>query len=51
MNKRGAKLPKPNFSGKGSVFGTTVNRSSKTFIDANRACQADLRAVSPNTGA
>ena len=44
MTKHGVKLPKPNFSGQGSVFGTSVNRSSKTFISANRVCQADLRA-------
>jgi hypothetical protein len=51
MTKHDVKLPKPNFSGQGSVFGTSVNRSSTTFIAANRACQADLRTVSPNTGA
>lgn len=50
MDSHGVKLPKPNFSGSGSVFGTRVKRSSKTFISANRICQADLRASSANPG-
>jgi len=50
MNTHGVKLPKPNFSGTGSVFGTSVKRSSKTFISANRICQADLRASSTSSG-
>jgi hypothetical protein len=50
MDSHGVKLPKPNFSGSGSVFGTSVKRSSKTFISANRICQADLRASSANPG-
>jgi hypothetical protein len=32
------------------VFGTSVKRSSKTFISANRICQADLRASSTSSG-
>jgi hypothetical protein len=46
MNTHGVKLPKPNFSGSGSVFGTSVKRSSKSFISANRICQADLQPSS-----
>jgi hypothetical protein len=50
MNTHGVKLPKPNFSGSGSVFGTSVKRSSKSFISANRICQADLRPSSSPGG-
>lgn len=50
MDTHGVKLPKPNFSGSGSVFGTSVKRSSKTFINANHICQADLRTSASSGG-
>jgi hypothetical protein len=50
MDAHGVKLPKPNFSGTGSVFGNGVDRSSKTFTSANRVCQRDLQPSSTTSG-
>jgi hypothetical protein len=42
VRQHGYALPKPNFSGRGSVFPASVRSNSK-FQSANRACQSLLR--------
>ena len=43
MKTKGVKLPTPNFSGSGSVFGTAVNTSSAAFTAAYAKCKVDLK--------
>jgi hypothetical protein len=43
MKTNGVDLPKPNFSGKGSVFGTKVNQTSTTYTTAYAKCGMDLK--------
>jgi hypothetical protein len=43
MKAKGVKLPPPNFSGSGSVFGTAVNTSSAAFTSAYAKCKTDLK--------
>jgi hypothetical protein len=50
VSKHGYKLPKPNFSGKGSVFPASVQSNAK-FKAANRSCQSLLRPSGAPPGA
>ena len=47
MKQRGISLPTPNFSGSGSVFGTTVNTTTAAFRSANANCQGLLKFLTP----
>jgi hypothetical protein len=47
MKTHGVTLPAPNFSRSGSVFGTTVNRNSTAFRDANASCLHLLTFLAP----
>jgi hypothetical protein len=47
MNAHGEKLPKPNFSGSGSVFGSSVNQTSTAFQTANAKCRSILTFLTP----
>jgi hypothetical protein len=44
MNRKGVRLPTPNFTGTGFVFGTKVNRTTSKFIAANAKCESLLAA-------
>jgi len=46
----GGDLPKPNFSGRGSVFGTKVSQTSSAFRTADARCP-HLSTVLPGAGA
>jgi hypothetical protein len=48
MKTNGVTLPKPNFSGTGFVFGTTVNQRSTAFVAANAKCQSLLTPAAPS---
>ena len=50
MKTNGVTLPKPNFSGHGFVFGTSVNQKSPAFIAANAKCQVRLSPAAPAGG-
>jgi hypothetical protein len=47
MKTNGVTLPKPNFSGTGFVFGTSVNQKSTAFVAANAKCQSLLSPSTP----
>ena len=47
MKTNGVTLPKPNFSGTGFVFGTSVNQKSTAFVAANAKCQSLLTPSTP----
>jgi hypothetical protein len=49
MKTNGVTLPKPNFSGKGFVFGTTVNQHATAFVAANKKCKS-LIPTAPSAG-
>jgi hypothetical protein len=48
MKTNGVTLPKPNFSGTGFVFGTSVNQKSPAFVAANAKCQSLLTPAAPS---
>ena len=50
MKTNGVTQPKPNFSGKGFVFGTSVSQTSPAFVAANAKCQTLLRPAAPASG-
>ena len=50
MRRHGIDLPDPNFSGRGSVFGTNVNQTTTAFRAANASCR-HLLTFLPATGA
>jgi hypothetical protein len=47
MKTNGVALPKPNFSGKGFVFGTTVNQHTSAFVAANAKCRSLITTTAP----
>ena len=47
MKSNGVALPAPNFSGTGSVFGTSVNRTTAAYRAAYAKCQGLLRFLAP----
>ena len=47
MKGDGVALPKPNFSGSGSVFGTGVNRTTAAYRTAYAKCQGLLKFLAP----
>jgi len=49
VRSHGYDLPKPNFSGKGSVFPANI-RSNAKFEKASKACVSDLRPTAPAGG-
>jgi hypothetical protein len=53
MKSHGVDLPKPNFSGHGSIFPGSINRNTTAFRNANTACQHLLTFLPPSgaTGA
>lgn len=50
VKQHGFTLPKPNFSGKGSVFPASIEKNAK-FQAASRACRADLMPAGGPAGA
>ena len=50
MKTAGVTLPKPNFSGRGFVFGTSVNQRSAVFVAANAKCKQLLTPTAPAGG-
>ena len=50
MKQHGVNLPAPNFSGSGSVFPNTVNRTTTAFRSANAKCQRLLTFLPPTSG-
>jgi len=47
MKTNGVTLPKPNFSGNGFVFGTTVNQRTSAFVAANAKCRSLITVTAP----
>jgi hypothetical protein len=47
MKSNGVALPAPNFSGTGSVFGTSVNRTTAAYRAGYAKCQGLLRFLAP----
>jgi hypothetical protein len=50
VKQHGFTLPKPNFSGKGSVFPASIEKNAK-FQAASKACRADLMPAGGPAGA